>query len=227
MTLISSLDGIFMDFYGTIACGDRAAVERCCENVIAALGLSMTAPELAVRWGEVFFAHIDRHNGERFYSLTELEALSLVETVGAEAGPFDPVPLVQELVDYWRRPPLFEEAKQAIAMLPIPVCIVSNVDTADILHACEHHQLHFDQIITSEDTKSYKPDSRIFEAALARTGWSPDRVLHVGDSLYSDVMGAHGAGLRAVWVRRSDRILDIGKADPEWTISTLSEVFSL
>ena len=227
LKLLSGLEGIFIDFYGTIACGDRAAVEHCCARVVADLGLRMTAAELAVRWGEVFFSFIGRHNGERFHTLTELEELSLVETLGPGVGPFAPAPFVRELVDYWRYPPLFAEAKEAVESLSVPICCVSNVDTADIFQACEHHGLHFDRIITSEKARSYKPDGRIFEVALEQTGWSRQGVIHVGDSLHSDVMGAHRVGLRAVWVKRSDRILDIGQAHPEWTVSNLSELFTL
>ena len=227
MKLLSSLEGIFIDFYGTIACGDRAAVQRCCGRVVAELNLPLTAPELAARWGEVFFGFIGRHNGSQFHTLTELEGLSLVETVGSMVGPFDPGPFVRELVDYWRCPPLFAESKRVLESVPIPICCVSNVDTADILHAREHHRLRLDRIVTSEDAKSYKPDRVIFETALARTGWAPDRVVHVGDSLHSDVTGAQRAGLRAVWVKRTERILDIGQAHPEWTVSGLDELFTL
>ena len=227
MQLLENLDGIFIDFYGTIAGGDRAVVERTSGRVAADLNLSLSAAELASQWGRVFFGYLDRHNGDAFHSLTGIERLSLVETVAPMVGTIDPNPYVDELTAYWRRPPLHPEAAEALRALPVPLCCVSNVDTADLLAACEHHGLAFDHIITSEDTRSYKPDNHIFNVALERTGWRPECVIHVGDSLHSDVMGAHRAGLRAVWIRREDRILDIGQADPEWTISDLRGLLTL
>ena len=47
-----------------------------------------------------------------------------------------------------------------------------------------------------------KPDRRIFEIALARSGSQPEHVLHVGDSLENDVFGANNCGLHSVWLNR-------------------------
>jgi putative hydrolase of the HAD superfamily len=41
-----------------------------------------------------------------------------------------------------------------------------------------------------------KPDARIFAGALERLGVPPDRVAHVGDTVYADVRGALAAGVR-------------------------------
>jgi len=48
-----------------------------------------------------------------------------------------------------------------------------------------------------------KPDPRIFQRALERAGARPETTLHVGDLFHTDVVGARGAGLRAV-------LLDLG-----------------
>jgi 2-haloalkanoic acid dehalogenase type II len=47
-----------------------------------------------------------------------------------------------------------------------------------------------------------KPDPRIFHEACRRLGCAPDEVLHVGDDLALDVLGARSAGLHAYWLRR-------------------------
>jgi len=224
MSNLSELEGIFLDFYGTIAAGDRAAVESACARVVADFGLSLSAAELAGRWGHVFFEAIERHNDADFKTLADLERDTLAETLRPLVGHADPTPYVAEICAYWRNPPLYPEAKKAIADCPVPICCVSNVDTEDLESACELHGLHFDFIVTSEAARSYKPHEAIFRMALDRTGWSPERIIHVGDSLHSDVEGAHGVGIRAAWLHREDRILDIGKADPDWTWPDLSNL---
>lgn len=50
-----------------------------------------------------------------------------------------------------------------------------------------------------------KPDPRIYLEACRRAGVAPASVLHVGDDLELDVRAAMSAGLRAAWLRRSDR----------------------
>ena len=46
----------------------------------------------------------------------------------------------------------------------------------------------------------YKPDPTPFYTALDTLGTEPERAVHVGNSLESDVAGAHNAGLRSVWL---------------------------
>lgn len=55
-----------------------------------------------------------------------------------------------------------------------------------------------------------KPDPEPFERALSDLGVAPDRTVHVGNSLSSDVPGARAAGVRAAWLAR-----DGVDADPE------------
>jgi HAD superfamily hydrolase (TIGR01549 family) len=47
-----------------------------------------------------------------------------------------------------------------------------------------------------------KPAASIFHAACARLGASPADVLHVGDDVDLDVVGAARAGLRTCWINR-------------------------
>ena len=48
-----------------------------------------------------------------------------------------------------------------------------------------------------------KPDTRLFEIALERAGCSAGELLHVGDSLENDVVGAARAGVKSVWLNRN------------------------
>jgi putative hydrolase of the HAD superfamily len=49
-----------------------------------------------------------------------------------------------------------------------------------------------------------KPEPSIFHAACERLGFAPGDVLHVGDDVEMDVVGAHRAGLRSCWINRDD-----------------------
>ena len=56
---------------------------------------------------------------------------------------------------------------------------------------------HFDVLIDSCDEGVEKPDPRIFQLALERSGARPETTLHAGDFYHVDVMGARAAGLQA------------------------------
>ncbi len=61
-----------------------------------------------------------------------------------------------------------------------------------------------DAVVTSAQVGKPKPDRAIFGEALALAGVSPDRAVHVGDSVEHDVRGALAVGIHPVLLRRED-----------------------
>ncbi len=60
-----------------------------------------------------------------------------------------------------------------------------------------------DALVVSADVGVSKPDPAIFGIALVRLGVTAGEAVMVGDSWASDIVGAAGAGLRAVWLNRT------------------------
>lgn len=217
------LDGVFLDMYGTLTAGDRQAVEATCEHLVRDFRLAISAHELSITWGERFFHALDFCNGDAFLTLFDVERRTLRETMAALGVTMDPTPYAEMLRRYWSDPPLQPEAIAFLQTCSLPVCLVSNADRADIDAVIERHALKLERVVTSEDARSYKPDRAIFDQALAQTGWRRERVIHVGDSLHSDVGGAMVAGLRSGWVNRAHRIHDIGTHTPDHEFGDLLE----
>ena len=89
--------------------------------------------------------------------------------------------------------------------------------------------VEFDQIITAQQAGAYKPSVKIFELALSRVGVPPHRILHVGQSLYHDVIPAQSLGLATAWVNRPSVRTGVGavkKAEgrPDLQVSSLEEL---
>ncbi len=78
-------------------------------------------------------------------------------------------------------------------------------------------------VVFSQDVQIRKPDRRIFEIAAQKADCPLDELLHVGDSLENDVLGAHGAGAKTVWLNREGRENDSG-IRVEREISSLAEL---
>ena len=220
-------DVLFIDFYGTIAAGDREAVDAACRTVVEACGLSVTPEEFAVTWGERFFEVLGRSNHDAFRTLYECEMSSLLDALAPFGCKPDPAPLVVQLEEYWRDPPLHADVVDALGKVNIPVCCVSNADTEPLLRAIDKRGLRFDAVITSEQARCYKPDPEIFRQALDVFNVPPSRAMHIGDSLHSDVGGAANAGVSTVWLHRNTRIHDIGNTKPWRTINSLTEIDQL
>jgi putative hydrolase of the HAD superfamily len=56
--------------------------------------------------------------------------------------------------------------------------------------------------VTARGIGAAKPEPRIFHAAAEALCVAPHRMLHVGDDLHLDVIGARAAGVRAAWLVR-------------------------
>lgn len=85
------------------------------------------------------------------------------------------------------------------SLLPLGVVTNGNAD----LGVIGLHQ-HFKVNLAACRFGRAKPDPAIFHAACAELGVEPAHAVYVGDDLRLDVQGAQRAGLRAVWMRRSD-----------------------
>jgi len=59
---------------------------------------------------------------------------------------------------------------------------------------------YFTVLVDSACVGCVKPDSRIFQAALAGLNVKPDQAVFVGDSLSRDMVGARGIGMPHIWL---------------------------
>jgi len=82
---------------------------------------------------------------------------------------------------------------------------------------------YFVAVVISRDLGIRKPDPEIFNFALNRLDVENDEAIHVGDSLEHDVKGARNAGMKTVWLKNDNGVLDI---EPDYTIHSIEELTS-
>ena len=82
------------------------------------------------------------------------------------------------------------------------IAILSNVDRDLIDASVRSLGIAPDLIVTAEDCRSYKPAPGHWTAFQTRTGSAPARTIHVGASLYHDVVPAAALGYRTVYINR-------------------------
>lgn len=215
------IKAIFIDFYGTVVHEDGEIVNKI-SKMIYETGNAQSVGQVDSYWWNSFRTLFENSFGENFQTQRELETKSLIDTVAHFGSSVDGVNLSNEMFEYWIKPPIFEDSKQFFRDCPVPVYIVSNIDRADILEAIDFHGLNPQDVFTSEDAKSYKPRTELFELALKSTGLSAEEVLHIGDSLSSDIKGANSAGINAIWINRNGKDIP----DNVTAVSNLLEVLS-
>lgn len=109
------------------------------------------------------------------------------------------------------------------------LAILSNVDDALFAFTRPKLEVQFDEVITAEQAQAYKPSLKLFELALSRIAAPAHRVLHVGQSIYHDVIPAQKLGLATVWVNRPSARPGVGavkvaEGTPDLTVSNLAEL---
>jgi 5'-nucleotidase len=83
---------------------------------------------------------------------------------------------------------------------------------------------YFDLLVISEQVGVAKPDRKIFDYTFEQMGQPPrDRVLMVGDTAESDILGGINAGIATCWLNAHGRSLPEGIM-PTWEVTTLSEL---
>jgi 2-haloacid dehalogenase/putative hydrolase of the HAD superfamily len=218
---------ILLDFYGTVVREDDAAIRQICRQVAAASPLSTTTAQVGSWWARAFRALCAASHGPSFRRQRELERLSLQQVLAQAEADLDAEALSQPMYAYWTRPEPLPESRRVLARCPVPICLVSNIDTADLQQALAHVGLSFAAIVTSEDCRAYKPHPAPFERALSLLGLPPSHALHVGDSWGSDVVGAQAAGIPVLWINRRQRPIPDGGSPPTFMAADLTGLLEI
>jgi len=213
------------DCYGTLInweLGILAAMHR----VLLAHGKTVDDATLLKLYGD-FEARAEQGQFQPYREVLQ----SIVFQFGAELG-FTPMPiearLLSESLGKWSPWP---DTVSALRRLKARyrLAILSNVD--DDLFAATRSQLEveFDEVVTAQQAQAYKPSMRMFELALSRIDAPAHRVLHVGQSIYHDVIPAQALGLATVWVNRPSARPGPGavreaQAKPDLTVRSLAEL---
>ena len=81
----------------------------------------------------------------------------------------------------------------------------------------------FETIVFAGHDTAPKPDPEPFDRALDALDGVPERAIHVGNSLGSDVAGAHAAGLQSAWIPAYE---EDHAAEPHYALESLHDLLS-
>jgi 2-haloacid dehalogenase len=136
--------------------------------------------------------------------------------------------LLSDLLPHW---PPFPDTVSSLQSLSkrFRLVILSNTDDALFAETQKRLGVQFDEIITAERVKSYKPGKAHFQEALRRLNVPVSQVLHVAQSLYHDHVPAQELGFRTAWINRPSLLAGTGLApgahvEPDLVFSDLASL---
>ena len=132
----------------------------------------------------------------------------------------------QKSIDYLGTRPLYPEAVEALSILGQTrrLAVVSNADDAYLNPVVDRIPVSMGAVISSEALRCYKPDRRLFDAAVNQLGVHPSECAYVGDRQFEDVMGSRSVGMTAIWINRQGIPADPDLPTPDAEIRDLLEL---
>lgn len=166
---------------------------------------------------EIFHAH-----PQHLHDLSLLRRMTLERALresGADMALLDPAYetfyAARNQVMYY--PDALAALERIAARLPVAAVTNGNADLQRIgLGHLFKHQVH------SSEHGAAKPEASIFHAACARLGVAHAEVLHVGDHIEMDAIGATRAGLRSCWINREAQAWTHATLRPDLEFTTLT-----
>ncbi|MFZ0814492.1 MAG: haloacid dehalogenase type II [Candidatus Sulfotelmatobacter sp.] len=221
----SRFEILTFDCYGTLINWEEGIL-RCLHRILRAHGKDADDATILQFYGD-FEAQAEQGEYRRYRDVLQ----SAVRQFGEQLG-FAPreeeIHSLPESLHEWKPWPDTVAALRALERR-FRLAIIFNVD--DDLFAATQPQLgvEFDQIITAQQAGAYKPSLKIFELALRCVGVPAQRILHVGQSVYHDVIPAQSLGLATVWVNRSSARRGVGavkavEGHPDLQVTSLAEL---
>ena len=225
---LSQFEALTFDCYGTLIDWE-AGILCALHPILSAHGKKLDDATLLKLYGD--FEQLAEEGEFHSYRLV---LQSVVRRLGTQLGFSASDEEAQSLPDSlttWKPWPDTVSALQRLKR-QFRLAIISNVD--DDLFAATRPQLQveFDEAVTAQQAQAYKPSSKIFELALSRLGTPRDRILHIGQSIFHDVIPAQKLGLSTVWVNRPSARAGVGavkaaEGNPDLEVSSLSALVDL
>ncbi len=181
---------VLLDYYGTAVRDDLSLVNRVACQIADAAETETTAHQVSTHWQDAVRVLRRRACGDTFISRREIDRRALERTLARFGARLNAEVLAAELDESRRRARPFDETVSVLSLCPVPVVVLANGARETLEENLRSTGLAFHDVITSEDVRAYKPRAVTWLKALGRLRLSPEKVLHVGDSLQTDIRGA-------------------------------------
>jgi FMN phosphatase YigB (HAD superfamily) len=188
--------------------------------------------ELFSKEAKLFQNHIIEHNKTQ-------NSRERVETILKLAGVQMPESETSKISDYGDqvalefRPPVVPGIKEALDVLSKiyklgVICNTGWHSAKTVRQLLKDYDFpkYFSHLTFSDEAGVAKPHKQIFEYTLEKLGFRAEEAVHIGDSEYSDIVGAKQANMRAIlFTGVNDKYKDNNSAD--LTISTFDNLVQI
>ena len=198
------------DCYGTLIDWETGILE-CLTPLLSRYGVSVSEETLLRD-----YARLEAEQEAGQYRTYRTVLSNVVAGIGAKYGANlteEDRSLLPNSVGNW---PPFADTMVALRKLKsrFKLVILSNIDDAMFEQSNFRLGVDFDEVITAEQVRHYKPAMAHFNEALSRLQVPREQILHVAQSLYHDHVPAKEMGFNTAWIDRPSRLAHTGLSLP-------------
>lgn len=219
---LDQFDGLSFDCYGTLVDWETGLLSAF-QPILMNHRVSTDERALLELFGKAE-AEIESGPYRTYRDVLKDVLIKLGEEWGFEPS-HDEIERFSRSVKNW---PAFPDSSSALNALAVKykLIILSNIDDDLFQYSERALKIKFDQIFTSQQVGSYKPSIRNFEYLIQNAKVPPNKILHVAQSLFHDIVPAKKIGLSTVWIDRRQEKEGFGatppaESDPDLTVPDL------
>ena len=176
--------------------------------------------ELFKKEAELFQDYIIEHRKTQ-NSRARVESILRLAGVQLQESEINEIAAYSDRVALEFRPPVIPGIKDALEVLTkkYKLAVICNTGwhsantVRNLLNDYDFPQ-YFSELTFSDEAGVAKPHKQIFEQTLGKLGCKPEEAVHIGDSEYSDIVGARKANMQAIlFTGVNDKYKDNNSAD--------------
>lgn len=191
----------FLDYTGTMVQEDEPYTRQLLEYFVTHSNINDPQEILRIVWEMVKTLEAQSH-GDAFIK-NDVKVDRILEYCVNEYGLNGDLEHMHRIWrNVWVHAPLFDDVKPFFERSKLPIYVLSNDDLCYLEESMKIKGLKPAGIISAEMARACKPDRAIFEKAMEIAGVRPDEVIHIGDSLTSDIEPAKLLGITPVYISR-------------------------
>ena len=194
------------------------------DSLIEKKNLSFSAEEMHSKYVELE-PQIQEGSDRKYREVMRLGVEGTFQEFGVSVTPQEADVFGETLVSW----PKFPDTTEVLTELKArghKLVILSNTDEDFIRESVKVIDVEFDEIITAERAGSYKPARNHWDRMLDKLHVPKDRVLHVAQSYYHDVVPAKGLGFKMAWINRKGETSN-GIARPDYEFPGLKGLLGI
>ncbi|MBQ9606012.1 MAG: HAD family hydrolase [Lachnospiraceae bacterium] len=196
------IKAVFIDYTGTMVQEDEPYTRELLGYFLSHSDLKTPQEALKVVWGKVKEIEAASH-GDAFIKNDEKVDRILAYCAENHGLNGDMEYMHNVWRKIWVHAPLYDDVKPFFEKTKQPIYVISNDDMCYLEESMKLKELTPAGIVSAETVRACKPHEAIFKKALELADAKPDEVIHIGDSITSDVEAAKAVGITPVYISRS------------------------